>query len=661
MRVAALLVSAATASGVVHGQTITFRSLVESSSSSSAASDEFVFDGTNSDIAQQLYIRHHAGDTADAVALTSIPPAVTNRLHPLKLDFSDLPGLVQRAVLWDSGFALSPDNDPVQIWTMADYTMASIAVPQADITEVNCTTLECPQPNDVAAFSAQYCSGTQILNVSRCVADTFSDSGSTNFLGVMWSTGGDADMTPHIRLREHSWTEPTTGTWYSVYAIHTVSSADDPTWNQCPADGGFSSLIVPCHRRSEFSDEEMATMATPTGSSWVTTWLEDEFVVQDAGFNELLLIPILLGSFVVIAAIACGWFWWRRREEQEKSGRGSSNDFEDGSPLPYLAGNSDDLGLRPTMMTSQPSTLGPSFSDYESAGSNQTLKILLSSQHLKGKRISYESLTFLTAVSNGASGEVCVCEYLGRQVAAKRLLHAKDQKADKVQEFAEEIELTASLSHPHIVTFIGVAWNSLNNLIMVLEYVPGGDLHHYLVKNADLLSWVRDKIYMAIGVAQALGYLHGRSAPVIHRDLKSSNILLTRNLEPKLIDFGVSRGILDVTMTAGVGTPYWTAPEILEGKRYTEMADIYSFGVVLSELDTGRVPFYDAVTDDGDKLMPFQILQGVMAGTLRASFSDECPSRIRRVGNMCLALDPATRPTALEVVQELEGRDSQVT
>jgi mitogen-activated protein kinase kinase kinase 7 len=145
-------------------------------------------------------------------------------------------------------------------------------------------------------------------------------------------------------------------------------------------------------------------------------------------------------------------------------------------------------------------------------------------------------------------------------VAAKRLLQTKDQKAEHVQAFAQEIELGASLVHPNIVEFIGVAWNSLNNLVMVLEFFPMGNLQSYLHKNADLLSWARDKIHMAIGVAQALEFLHARSPPLLHRDLKSNNILLSDELEPKLIDFGVTRDIVDLTMTAGVGTPYWTAP-----------------------------------------------------------------------------------------------------
>ncbi|ETL30853.1 TKL/DRK protein kinase, partial [Phytophthora nicotianae] len=285
--------------------------------------------------------------------------------------------------------------------------------------------------------------------------------------------------------------------------------------------------------------------------------------------------------------------------------------------------------------------------------------ILLHSQHLHGNRIPYDSLVFQTELSKGASGEVWICRYGGQEVAVKKLLHTRDQKAEDVQVFAEEIELTASLIHPHIVKFIGVAWNSLSNLSLVLEYVPRGNLRDYLHTNSDILSWARDRIFMAIAVAEALEYLHSRTPAIIHRDLKSNNILLTESLDPKLIDFGVSRGMMDLTMTAGVGTPYWTAPEILEGDRYTEKADIYSFGVVLSELDTGRIPYFDAVEDDGTRLMPFQILQEVMTGTLRPSFSADCPPRIQRIGAACLSFEPSDRPTAQELIQWLEGRHSE--
>eukprot|EP00644_Phytophthora_capsici_P009410 jgi/Phyca11/543949/estExt2_Genewise1Plus.C_PHYCAscaffold_130359 len=192
---------------------------------------------------------------------------------------------------------------------------------------------------------------------------------------------------------------------------------------------------------------------------------------------------------------------------------------------------------------------------------------------------------------------------------------------------------------------------------MVLDFLPTGDLQSYLKKNAEIMSWAKDKIHIATGIGRAVEYLHCRTPPLIHRDLKSKNVLLTTNLEAKLIDFGVSRGLAENTMTAGVGTPYWTAPEILQGGRYTEQADIYSFGVILSELDTGKFPYHDVLRPDRKKPRPFQIMEEVMAGKLRPSFSEDCPPRIRRISTACCQHDPTRRPTAAQVVRILNGDD----
>ncbi|KAE9042878.1 hypothetical protein PR003_g3787 [Phytophthora rubi] len=641
---------------LAHAQTVTFRSLEEASSTSSSSS--FVFNGSNSDIARQLYIRHQAGDTGDRVSLTAVPTVVKDRLDPLNVEFNDLPGLVQRAVLWDSGFAIAPGNVPVQIWPMGDRSMADIAVQQYEVSSVQCTFTICSQPDGDIALYSHTCTGYQMQNTSHCVADTFSDGAAATYLGNMWASGGDPDVVPEIELRDHTWSENISAfggvTDFSVYVVHTVSSSKEVAWGACPADGEYGAVSIPCARRDQFTDEFMAqNTTTPTGAAWVTTWLTDEFAndADDDSFNLILLVPIILGALVVVGL---GWFCWRRRAKQSAHKSTAAACEVEADSVPFMAMGTPEL--HPMMMSSHPTTQGSTVSShYESAGSNKTLKILLGSAQLQGKRIPFDSIVFERALSKGASGEVWVCEYNGQKVAAKRLLQSKEQKAENVQAFAEEIELSASLVHPHIVEFIGVAWNSLNNLVMVLEFFPKGNLQSYLHKHGDLLSWARDKIHMAVGVAQALEYLHARTPPLIHRDLKSNNILLTDQLEPKLIDFGVSRDTVDLTMTAGVGTPYWTAPEILEGKRYTEQADIYSFGVVLTELDTCKIPYSNAATEGGGLPKPFQILQDVMAGKLRPSFSNDCPPRVRRIGLRCLSLDPSARPTARELVQELEG------
>ncbi|KAG3011602.1 hypothetical protein PC120_g14317, partial [Phytophthora cactorum] len=541
--------------------TISLRSLASVSSSSSSS---FEFDGTTSDIAQQLFIRHQAGDAGQRVNLTRIPAAVSDRLDPLNIKFKELPGLVQRAVLWDTGFAISPGNNPVQIWTMQNYTMADIAVPKADVSYVDCTYLNCSQPNGVTAHYAQYCTGWQMLNVSRCVADNFEDPGASGYMGMMWSTGGEPDMIPLIRLREHTWGQdiPQFGgrITFHVSVVHTVPNELDPAWDECPLDKGYASLTVPCHRRIEFTDEYMAANTTiPTERS---------------------------GVIIALTGIGLGWLGCRQRSKPQKEKIGGQKDGKRSSQERSISISSP-KSLRGSAIQSL---------HYERAGSNKTLQILLGSEHLEGKRIPYDSLVFDSAISKGASGEVWVCEYNGQKVAVKRLLQRKKQKAESVQTFAKEIELSASLVHPSIVEFIGVAWNSLDNLVMALEFLPTGSLKDFLEKNSTDLSWARDKIYIAIGIARALVYLHARTPPLIHRDLKSSNILLTDSLEPKIIDFGVSRGLIDLTMTEGGGggggaPPCGPATGFWEERPTTERGAFARVGVCVSELPSGRLPF----------------------------------------------------------------------
>uniref|UniRef100_H3GXX8 Protein kinase domain-containing protein n=1 Tax=Phytophthora ramorum TaxID=164328 RepID=H3GXX8_PHYRM len=140
------------------------------------------------------------------------------------------------------------------------------------------------------------------------------------------------------------------------------------------------------------------------------------------------------------------------------------------------------------------------------------------------------------------------------------------------------------MDHPHIVAFAGVAWDSLTDLCVVLEFLDGGELRTLLNKYETEnypIGFDKHKATIALQVCQALTYLHSLRPSVIHRDLKSRNILLDSNMEAKLSDFGISRERLDRTMTAGVGTSLWMAPEVMLGERYDDKADMFSFGVAL--------------------------------------------------------------------------------
>ncbi|RLN85518.1 hypothetical protein BBJ28_00026430, partial [Nothophytophthora sp. Chile5] len=177
------------------------------------------------------------------------------------------------------------------------------------------------------------------------------------------------------------------------------------------------------------------------------------------------------------------------------------------------------------------------------------------------------------------------------------LLPETRDNLNDVNEFLAEAKMTATMDHPRIVSFIGVAWDALSDLCVVLEFVDGGDLRTLLNKYEAThhpVGFDREKTTIALHVCHALTYLHSLSPPVIHRDLKSRNILLNQALEAKLTDFGISRERLDQTMTAGVGTSLWMAPEVMLGEKYDDKADMFSFGVV-AEVDDGTRVLYPRV------------------------------------------------------------------
>ncbi|KAE9112044.1 hypothetical protein PF010_g10586 [Phytophthora fragariae] len=272
--------------------------------------------------------------------------------------------------------------------------------------------------------------------------------------------------------------------------------------------------------------------------------------------------------------------------------------------------------------------------------------------------IPYESLYFTRAISKGAFGEVWLAQLENTQVAVKKILEEKKHDVKEIECFGAEIKLMALLKHPKIVGFIGVSWSNTQELCAVTEFMAKGDLYGYLERRKGKLNWPDHKMWLAEDVAEALVYLHSLSVKVIHRDLKSKNILLDSKYRAKLSDFGISRKrSVEETMTAGVGTIYWTAPEVLMGKKYTEKADIYSFGIVMSEMDMCAVPYSDKRDASGKVLQSMKIIQMVIRMALRPSFREDCPEQIKALAARCLDADPDARPDAPELLNIL--RDIQ--
>ncbi|KAG3036713.1 hypothetical protein PC121_g1309 [Phytophthora cactorum] len=276
------------------------------------------------------------------------------------------------------------------------------------------------------------------------------------------------------------------------------------------------------------------------------------------------------------------------------------------------------------------------------------------------KRIPRDKVQTEKLVSRGSFGEVYAGVFNGHQVAVKVLPSSSRDNITLVNEFLAEAKMTATMDHPHIVSFVGVAWDSLTDLCVVLEYMDGGELRSLLnnyLESKKPVGFNREKATIALQVCHALTYLHSLMPSVIHRDLKSRNILLDSNMKAKLSDFGISRERLDRTMTAGVGTSLWMAPEVMLGEHYDDKADMFSFGVVLSELDVHTLPYARAkkenLDSNGREMIDSILLQKVALGTLQVEFSNPKPRSIGELGRACISIDPTERPSAAEALYRL--------
>lgn len=275
-------------------------------------------------------------------------------------------------------------------------------------------------------------------------------------------------------------------------------------------------------------------------------------------------------------------------------------------------------------------------------------------------RLEMDSIFKVKILASGMFGEVWLATYHSQYVAVK-CLKEEDPDREAIQQFVDEIKLMATCSHTRIVQFFGVAWTKESDLQLVTEYMERGDLRNYLDEAQTAnpnkpVDWDLRHINIALDVAEALVYLHSLDPPVVHRDLKARNVLLGCEWQAKLTDFGTAKAqqaLEEQQMTACVGTLRWMAPEVMKGEEYDSSADIFSFGMVLSEMDTRELPYYDACNDDGEPISETTIARRVLEGSLQVSFSPSCPPVIETLARRCCSHDAEDRPNALYVAYEL--------
>ncbi|KAL4421755.1 hypothetical protein ABPG77_009738 [Micractinium sp. CCAP 211/92] len=295
--------------------------------------------------------------------------------------------------------------------------------------------------------------------------------------------------------------------------------------------------------------------------------------------------------------------------------------------------------------------------------------------------INYADLDLQRPLGEGSFGKVFLAKWRETLVAAKVLVTADDAAAaaaaaassgsssalslssPTIEALQKEAGLMAALRHPNVVQFIGVCTSppavvtefcSRGSLLDVLRLARGSQ------QAAAALTWVR-RLSMALDAAKGMLYLHAHSPPIIHRDLKSPNLLVDSAWRVKVCDFNLSKlmeASSSVSSTGGAMNPRWLAPEILVGQQAIAASDVFSFGVVLHELLTWELPWVGAnlyqlvfVVSHGERLPipPPDQLPG--PDKLPPGEFEALVSLIQR----CWAQQPEERPTFADVIVDLRG------
>ena len=221
-------------------------------------------------------------------------------------------------------------------------------------------------------------------------------------------------------------------------------------------------------------------------------------------------------------------------------------------------------------------------------------------------KLDWRVLKFLERLGSGSFGDCYMGTTGGRTVAIKKM-RAGLINTESFKAFGKEVVILARLDHPNIVTFVGYCLDPI--LLIVMEFIEGGTVADF-VKTHSLDDPPAIELVINILSGSALGfeYLHAMEpAPILHRDIKSENILLTKDGEPRIADLGEARVMSENQAMTIVGTPGYTAPEVLRGEHYGTAADVFSFGILMSELVALRTPYADMLKDnEGQTLMSWQ-------------------------------------------------------
>ncbi|KAF3335081.1 tyrosine-protein kinase SRK3-like protein [Carex littledalei] len=243
--------------------------------------------------------------------------------------------------------------------------------------------------------------------------------------------------------------------------------------------------------------------------------------------------------------------------------------------------------------------------------------------------------------------------YKNQPVAVKLIRQPDEEENEELsarieKQFMREISNLSHLYHPNVIKLVG-ACKTPPVYCIITEYLSGGSLRSFLRKPENRCLPLNKILSIALEVARGMEYIHSQG--VIHRDLKPENILFDQDFCVKIVDFGISceEAYCDV-LEEDPGTYRWMAPEMIRHKRYGRKVDVYSFGLLLWEMLTGRTPYND--------MTPVQAAFAVVDKDLRPQVPTSCPPPLRALIEQCWSNVPEKRPEFWHIVKLLEKFES---
>ncbi|KAG5229801.1 serine/threonine-protein kinase [Salix suchowensis] len=266
--------------------------------------------------------------------------------------------------------------------------------------------------------------------------------------------------------------------------------------------------------------------------------------------------------------------------------------------------------------------------------------------------IPWDEIAMGERIGLGSYGEVYHGDWHGTEVAVKRFLD-QDITGESLEEFRSEVRIMKRVRHPNVVLFMGAVTRA-PNLSIVTEFLPRGSLYRLLHRPNNQLD-ERRRLRMAFDAARGMNYLHNCTPMIVHRDLKSPNLLVDKNWVVKVCDFGLSRmkhsTFLSSRSTAG--TAEWMAPEVLRNEPSDEKCDVYSFGVILWELSTLQQPW--------GGMNPMQVVGAVGFQHRRLNIPNDMDPAIADIIRNCWQTDPKLRPSFAEIMAALKPLQKPIT